>query len=578
MFNKNPTFWFLITNLVIIGSCVSDHEIHKITDDNRGWEDPPITDTAEPTPPITVNTDPVEPDPPPDPPPEEPPPEEPPTYPDIEVWPLTIDFGDLNADGEVGSQVVTVKNVGDAPLNILELRLDMGSAVYSLTPIGDSIIAPAGASNFIAIYDPATYETNLDSIIVISNDPDEPSVEIPVVGNGSAPIIDVYPPYYDFGTTSIGCDGYASISISNVGNVDLIVTDLDYFVTYPADLLIETNEDLYGPLPWTIPAGEARIVDVGHIPLDEMDDEGYLEIESNDPATPTARAEQEAIGAYSDWHDEIFIQEEISSADILFVVDNSGSMNTWQTALATNFSSFIGVFTISGVEYQIAVITTDDATFVGPVITPSTPDIISAFTTQAYVGTYGSAIEKGLHYAKECTSAGGDAAVGSTFTRTDAKLIIILVSDEDDHSTGMVSEYVTHFQSLKASDDLVTVHAVVGDSPGGCHRVGGSTWERADPAARYIEAAADMGGEFISICSEDWGAEMETLARDSILKRAFDLLADALEDTIEVEVDGAIVTDWTYNEEENAVYFEETSLPPAGSEISITYAVLAECL
>ena len=568
-----------MANLAIIGSCVSDHEIYKITDDIRGHEDPPITDTAEPEPPVVVETDPVEPDPPPDPPPpEEPPPDEPPTYPDIEVSPLTIDFGDLNADGEVGSQTVTVKNVGDAPLNILELRLDLGSAVYSLTPIGDPIIAPGAQSDFIAIYDPATYETNLDSIIVVSNDPDEPSVVIPVVGNGSAPVIDLYPPYFDFGVTAIGCDEYTTVSISNVGNVDLIVSDLDYFVTYPVDLLIETNEDLYGPLPWTIPPGESRMVDVGHVPIDEIDDEGYLEVESNDPATPTARADQDAIGEYSDWRDEIFIQEEISSADILFVVDNSGSMNSWQTALATNFSSFIGVFTSSGVGYQIAVITTDDATFVGPIITPSTTDVESEFTTQAHVGIYGSAIEKGLHYAKECTSAGGDAAVGTTFARTDAKLIIIFVSDVDVHSTGMVSEYVTHFQSLKPSDDLITVHSVVGDSPSGCSRVGGSSWERADPAERYIEAAADMGGEFVSICAEDWGAEMESLARDSILKRAFDLLEEALEDTIEVEVDGTAVTDWTYNEEENAVYFEESSLPPAGSEIIVTYAVLAECI
>jgi hypothetical protein len=577
MFNKIGYFLLTALNFIIISGCVSDHEIHKILDHNKPAEEPPLVDTAEPEPPVVVDTGSTEPEPPPDPPPEDPPPD-PPTWPDIEVTPPVIDFGDLNADGEIGAEVITVKNVGDAILYVLEIRLDLGSVVYSLTPIGDPTIAPGDTSDFVATYDPATYETNLDSILIISNDPDEPTVEIPVLGNGSAPVIDVYPPYYDFGTTSIGCDGFTSVSISNVGNVDLIITDLDYFVTYPTDLLIETNEDLYGFLPWTIPPGVARIVDIGHIPIDEIDDEGYLEVESNDPATPTARADQDAIGAYSDWHDEIFIQEEISSADILFVVDNSGSMNTWQTALATNFSSFIGVFTSSGVGYQIAVITTDDATFVGPIITPSTPDVEAEFTTQAYVGTYGSAMEKGLHYAKECTSAGGDAAVGSTFSRTDAKLIIIFVSDEEDHSTGMVSEYVTHFQSLKSSDDLVTAHAVVGDSPSGCTRTGGSSWERADPAERYIETAADMGGEFISICAEDWGAEMETLARDSILKRAFNLLSDAIEDTIEVEVDGVVVTDWTYNEEENAVYFEEASLPSAGSEINITYAVLAECL
>jgi hypothetical protein len=86
-----------------------------------------------------------------------------------------------------------------------------------------------------------------------------------------------------------------------------------------------------------------------------------------------------------------------------------------------------------------------------------------------------------------------------------------------------------------------------------------------------------MGGEFISICSEDWGMEMETLARDSILQRSFSLADTPFEETIEVEVDGVAVTGWTYNEEENAVYFEEGSIPAAGAEIGITYAVLPEC-
>ena len=135
-----------------------------------------------------------------------------------------------------------------------------------------------------------------------------------------------------------------SYDISNVGNVDLMISDLDYFVSYPTDLLIETNEALYGPLPWIIPAGEARIVDVGHVPLDEIDDEAFLQVESNDPADPVVIANQDANGEYSSRMEEVFDQEEISAADIIFVVDNSGSMSLWQTALADNFNSFISVF------------------------------------------------------------------------------------------------------------------------------------------------------------------------------------------------------------------------------------------
>jgi hypothetical protein len=551
--------------------CVSDQKLNPIGETNGAAAEPTPVDMVIP---IEIDVD--EPDtaePEPDPPP--PPP--PPTYPDIHVVPTVIDFGNLNADGEIGAEVVTVSNVGDATLDIQEIKYDLGGAIYTLTGIGDTTIEPGEESQFVATYDPATYETNLDAILIKSNDPDEAVVRIPVLGNGSAPVIDLYPDYYDFGVTYIGCDDYATIAISNVGNVDLIVSDLDYFVSFPTDLLIETNEALYGPLPWTIPPGEARIVDVGHIPLDEIDDEGFLQVESNDPADPIVLANQDANGEYSSRTEEVFEQEEISAADIIFVVDNSGSMSIWQTALADNFNSFISVFISSGVDYQIGVITTDDASFVGPVITSATLDVVGEFTLQAHVGTYGSPHERGLEYAKECTSLGGDAEYGSSFTRSDAKLIIIFVSDEDDHSTGMPSEYVAHFQSLKTSDSLVTAHSVVGDSPIGCTRTGGSSWERADAAERYIEVAADMGGEFISICSEDWGMEMETLARDSILQRSFSLSDTPFEETIEVEVDGVSVTDWTYNEEENAVYFEEGAIPGAGTEIGIAYAVLAEC-
>ena len=62
-----------------------------------------------------------------------------------------------------------------------------------------------------------------------------------------------------------------------------------------------------------------------------------------------ARADQVADGDFAmDLVDE-FEQDEVTSADILFVIDNSGSMGIWQTALTDNFSSFIGVFSVTGV-------------------------------------------------------------------------------------------------------------------------------------------------------------------------------------------------------------------------------------
>ena len=551
---------FLFVFVCLFLTSCSDYKIHALKDDARPPPDI-VVDSAEPDP---------------EPEPDTAPPEPLPTYPDIEVSHAIIDFGNLNALGDVDTEVVTVKNVGDADLNVTDLRLNTGSSVYTLTPLGSSILAPSQQSDFSVAYDPVTYETNTDSVTITSNDPDEPTVTIPIAGAGSAPVIALDPYYHDFGTTLIGCDDEKEIIISNVGDVDLVVFALDFYISYPAEMEISLHEDINGPLPWTISPSDSKNVLIGHEPYDELTDSGFIEVSSNDPITPVDRADQVADGDFAlDLVDD-FEQDEVTSADILFVIDNSGSMSIWQTALTDNFTSFIGVFAVTGVDYQIAVITTDDEMFQGPVLTDATPDLETEFTDQAIAGTYGSSMEKGLHYAELATLPGGDAAPGSDFLRTDAKFIIIFVSDEKDWSSKTDLEYATHFKSLKITDSMVVTHAVVGDAPSGCDSPT-STWARADYGEGYIEVSDLMGGEFVSLCAEDWGAELEGLAHDSILNRSFELTDIPYEETIVVEVDGSEVTGWTYNDIENSVDFMGSYVPTSGTEIEISYSVLADC-
>ena len=497
------------------------------------------------------------------------------TYPDIEVSRISIDFGRLNATGESDTQKIIVKNTGTADLNISDISLSL-SAVYFITPILDNILSPGESSEFSITYDPITYETNTDIVIITSNDPDESTVAVNITGDGSAPIVNINPEHYDFGTTLVGCDEETNIEISNIGNIDLIVSDVTFFVTFPAEMILNLNEDANGPLPWTIsPAGFKNIL-VGHEPFDVVDDAGFIEVTSNDPINSLATADQVAIGEFYDTIEDEFEQSDISSADILFVIDNSGSMGIWQTVLADNFTSFIDVFAVTGVDYQIAVITTDDSTFQGPILDSSTADIEIEFTDQVVAGTGGSSMEKGLQYAEAATQPGGDAGVGSDFLRDDAKLIIIFVSDEKDWSPKSDVEYATHFRSLKSSDGLIATHAVVGDSPSGCSS-SLYAYANADYGEGYIEVSADLGGEFVSICSADWGVDLEALAHASILDRTFNLSSVPLEETIVVEVDGTEVHDWEYNYEDNTVDFLGSYVPDTGAAISINYAVLSEC-
>jgi hypothetical protein len=133
------------------------------------------------------------------------------------------------------------------------------------------------------------------------------------------------------------------------------------------------------------------------------------------------------------------------------------------------------------------------------------------------------------------------------------------------------ADYANHLLTLKSSADQISVNAVAGDHPSGCS----PPW--AQHGAGYYEVVQQLGGTFMSICATDYGLQMDTLARDSILISAFDLSEVPIEASIIVTVDGYQSTDWTYNATENAIYFDVNAIPGTEAEIYIDYAVLAEC-
>ena len=493
-------------------------------------------------------------------------PEEP--VPEIEVDPVSHDFGALNAGSESQSILVTIQNVGTGDLSVYNSSLQNGTANFTIVDGFTGVIGPGDSEEIIVEYAPGTYESNTDVLEINSNDSDESTVLVPLGGTGDAPVIIVDPEFYDFGSLEVGCHDYLPLTVTNAGNADLILSDIEFFASVPVDLLLYDYEMYWGAVPIVIPPGDYISLEIDYTPMDGLDDASYLEIESNDPQTPVAVAEQDGLGDYGSWQTDSFVQNETVDVDILFVVDNSGSMRSNQTNLKNNFSSFINAFAGSGVSYQIAVITTDSSSFVGPIIDSSNPDPTAAFNSQIdSIGTSGSAHEKGLQYAYESTTT-GDAAPGAGFQRPDARLVVVYVSDEPDHSsTGMTyTDYADSLKSLKSSLDLVVAHAIAGDYPTGCSANGGAQFGEG-----YYEVVSQLAGTFMSICAADWSVTMDTLARDSIMSNGFTLTGNAIPDSIEVYVDGVLVTSWVYDEATRTVLL--ASPPAEGSNIDITYAL-----
>ena len=504
--------------------------------------------------------------------------------PDIDVNPTTVDFGSLNAGYELSLETITISNAGNEVLNINAIKFNLSTSVYSITNIISNEIEPGKSTDLIVSYDPITYESNINSISILSDDPDEEIVTVNLSGKGDAPVIEVDPAAHDLGTVYLGCDDSFDITISNIGNANLEINDIRYYVTVPVDFSMIQYEIENGPLPWIIAPSDSLSLTIYYTPLDLLSDDAYVEIVSSDPLNPVVMSDHSALGAYEYWVIDNFTQDGEAIVDILFVVDNSGSMSSNQTNLKNNFGDFMSVFVGAGVDYQVALITTDDASFVGNIITPATPDPVAEFSNQVdAIGYHGAPIEKGLWYSYESTATGGDAAPGSAtgFFRASARLVVVYVSDEPDASTntsaygggsaGMTpSDYSTHLQSLKSSHELVVAHAVAGDYPSGCTSNGSAQF-----GDGYYDVVADLGGTFMSICAADWSVTMDTLARDSMSMLSFPLSDYPIEDTIIVSVDGLLSADWTYDTAANSVSF--TVAPADESSIDIQYAAWADC-
>ena len=501
--------------------------------------------------------------------------------PDIEVTPAAIDFGEVDvSDDSSHIEVVTVSNVGDASLEISDILLadDEFVEVYTLGAIG-SVLVPAGQSTtFTVQFTPLTAADYTTQVLVHSNDPDEPEAPVDLNGSGLAPIIDLDPDSYDYGTMYIGCDNMLPITISNTGNTTLEVTNLDY-TTASDDLALDTNDAVNGALPWSIEPGaeNAKTIYVAYDPLDDYADDGFLTVDSNDPFTPEVQAYQTGNGALYGENLDIFEQPIQGLTDIIFTLDWSCSMSDDVARVQSNFDVFIATLQTMDADYHVSVVTDDDGCVNGsqPYIdnTMSTTEQEDLFDTMVNNYTYGAYTEMGFTLLEAATTSTnlGSGGCNEDMIRDDATLAMVGVTDEVEQSANPWSYYVSLFQSLKSDSDDLVIHAIAGDYPSGC---GGN-----EPGTGWYEASVATGGLFLSICATDWASHLEALAEGSAADlSSFELTDWPVAETIVVRIDGiTTTTGWEYNETDNSVDFDESSIPEGGSTIEIEYALFGDC-
>lgn len=497
--------------------------------------------------------------------------------PDIEVTPVEVMFGPVQVDDTVAHvETVTVSNVGDGALEIYSLALENTEAPFQLSAIGSVLVPPGQSTTFTVTYDPLTSQPDETNALIQSNDPDEEFSLVYLAGTGVAPVIEVTPESYDYGVNFIGCDTQLPIEIKNVGNADLVVSDLDY-ITASNDISLDSNIANNGELPWTIPPNGALTVYVTYGPLDDNTDEGYLQITSNDPLRSTVQALQTGKGELYGTNLDSFEQPLEGMTDIIFTVDWSCSMSDDIANVQANFSVFVNTLAGMEADYHVAVVTDDDGCINGsqPYIdaTMDAADQLTLFDTMVNNYAYGAYTEMGFTLLEAATTSRnlGPGGCNEDMIRDDAKLAMVGVTDEVEQSANPWSYYVSLFQSMKNNPDDLVIHAIAGDYPSGC---GGN-----QPGTGWYEASVATGGLFLSICATDFGSHLEALAEGSAADlSSFELTEWPVPETIVVRLDGVTTTTgWTYMDATREVKFEESAIPEGGTTIEIEYAVAGGC-
>jgi len=278
-------------------------------------------------------------------------------------------------------------------------------------------------------------------------------------------------------------------------------------------------------------------------------------------------------------HADVFAQASAQRSDVLFVVDNSESMEAEQDALATNFPAFLEWFEGSDVDYHIGVVSTDmdDPGHSGLLresqgvlwLEPSTPDAPTKFAEMTRLGISGSSEERGREAAYTALELRGAANAG--FRRDDAYLNVVVVSDEDDKSGDdriSLPGFTRYLQDQESERVRATFSAIVSlpreIDPDRCNPI---------PALEYLEVVRAVGGLAWSICDEDWLPLVNELGFVTIgLRREFRLTFTPDPSTLVVAVDQIELpaAAWIHDPDANAVTFLGDP-PPTGSEVVIRY-------
>ena len=150
----------------------------------------------------------------------------------LDITPSSQEFGEVNL-GDTLIETFTVHNSGRINADVTEIHLN-GDDNFTLntsplnSPCGDTPSLAYDESCTVEVsFTPTSVEDFSTSLLVESNDSENPILSVSLLGIGVSPAISVTPSVADFVDTVMGESASQIFTISNVGSADLTVTAIN---------------------------------------------------------------------------------------------------------------------------------------------------------------------------------------------------------------------------------------------------------------------------------------------------------------------------------------------------------------
>lgn len=276
--------------------------------------------------------------------------------------------------------------------------------------------------------------------------------------------------------------------------------------------------------------------------------------------------------------------------DILFVVDNSISMDSHQENLATNIEKFTAEFTKSSfIDYHIGVITTDKYIRGGKLVgdpryvNKKTPNIDSVLARNILVGTNGSTTEMVFDPVELALTIPHLNGWNAGFYRPGGTLVLIFITDAEDQSINLnETSFYQFLLGLKGGDaSKVLAYGVIvpTNDPLSCDRDPGGTPRRIE---RFLAALPNNANNVVNLCDPDYGSRLASMAKSivdeiSTLRLSQAPYVPSIKVTWgNIELPPDIETGWSFDPKLNTIHLGnriDWTSQPSGTQLNITYDV-----